>query len=129
MIKEELNKEIEKLKVSLEAHQEQVKDLEHDLKVATQKLEDCDKPKLTEKQFDELHRTIENSVENFDFNEADNYNVEMAMEYDNKVYLSHIEFEGHQDLYGQIIQDVESLFGVADESDDTDSSECSVPSE
>ena len=122
MIKEELNKEIEKLKVSLEAHQEQVKDLERDLKVATQKLEDADKPKLTEKQFDELHRTIENSVENFDFNQADNYNVEMGMEYDNKVYLSHIEFENHADLYEQIIRDVESLFGVADESDDDEES-------
>ena len=119
MIKEELNKEIEKLKVSLEAHQEQVKDLERDLKAATQKLEDADKPKLTEKQFDELHRTIENSVENFDFNEVDSYNVEMGMEYDNKVYIESIEFEGHQDLYGQIIQDVESLFGVADEAEDT----------
>jgi len=122
MQKDELNKEIEKLKVSLEAHQEQVKDLERDLKVATQKLEDADKPKLTEKQFDELHRTIEASVENFNFNEADSYNVELGMEYDNKVYLESIEFEGHQDLYDQIIQDVEQLFGVADESDDEEAS-------
>ena len=56
MIKEELNKEIEKLKVSLEAHEEQVKDLQHDLKTAKQRLEDVDKPKLTNKQFAELHR-------------------------------------------------------------------------
>ena len=125
MNREELNKEIEKLKVSLEAHEEQVKDLNHDLKIATQRLEDCDKPKLTNKQFAELHRVIETSVENFDFNQADNYNVEMAMEYDNKVVLEHIEFECHADLYEQIIQDVERLFGVADESDDTDT----VPSE
>ena len=122
MNKEDLTREIEKLKVSLEAHEEQVKDLNHDLKIATQRLEDCDKPKLTSKQFDELHRTIETSVENFDFNQADNYNVEMGMEYDNKVYLSHIEFECHADLYEQIIQDVERLFGVADESDDDDES-------
>ena len=125
MNKEELKKEIEKLKVSLEAHEEQVKDLNHDLRTATQRLEDCDKPKLTTKQFDELHRVIETSVENFDFNQADNYNVEMAMEYDNKVVLEHIEFECHADLYEQIIRDVETLFGVADESDDTDT----VPSE
>ena len=64
-------------------------------------------------------------MENFDFNQADNYNVEMGMEYDNKVVLEHIEFECHADLYEQIIRDVESLFGVADESDDTDT----VPSE
>ena len=120
MNKEELNKEIEKLKVSLEAHEEQVKDLNHDLKIATQRLEDCDKPKLTNKQFAKLHTVIETSVENFDFNQADNYNVELTIDYDNRVELSHIEFESHADLYEQIIHDVEKLFGVADESDDED---------
>ena len=125
MTKEELNQEIEKLKVSLSAHEEQVKDLSHDLKAAEQKLADCDKPKLTNKQFAELHRVIETSVENFNFDEADSYNVEMSIDYDNKVELSHIEFEGHADLYEQIIHNVEKLFGVADESDDTDT----VPSE
>ena len=122
MQKHELTREIAKLQLAVESHEEQVKDLQRDLKAAEQKLADADKPKLTKKQFDELHRTIENSVENFDFNEVDSYNVEMGMEYDNKVYIESIEFEGHQDLYGQIIQDVESLFGVADESDDEDAS-------
>ena len=121
MNKNELNQEIEKLKVSLEAHEEQVKDLSHDLKIATQRLEDCDKPKLTPKQFDELHKVIETSVENFDFNQTDNYNVEMGIESDNKVYLEYIEFESHADLYEQIIHDVESLFGVADEDEDESS--------
>ena len=122
MNKEELNKEIDKLNISLKAHEEQVNDLKHDLKIATQRLEDCDKPKLTNKQFDELHRVIETSVENFDFNQADSYNVEMSMNYDNQVELSHIEFECHADLYEQIIHDVEKLFGVADESDDDEES-------
>ena len=62
MNKEELNQEISKLKVSLEAHQEQVKDLEHDLKVATQRLEDCDKPKLTKKQFELIHEAVESAI-------------------------------------------------------------------
>ena len=122
MQKDELIREIAKLQLAVESHEEQVKDLSRDLKAAEQKLADSDKPKLTSKQFDELHRTIETSVENFDFNQADNYNVEMGMEYDNKVYLSHIEFECHADLYEQIIQDVERLFGVADESDDDEES-------
>ena len=122
MKKEELIRQVELLKTSLEAHEEQVKDLNHDLKIATQRLEDCDKPKLTNKQCAELHRVIETSVENFDFNQADCYNVEMSMDYDNKVELSHIEFECHADLYEQIIEDVEKLFGVADESDDDEES-------
>ena len=122
MNKEELNQEIGKLKASLEVHEDQVKDLQHDLKTAEQRLKDVDKPKLTRKQFDDLHRVIETSVENFDFNQADNYNVEMGIESDNKVYLEYIEFESHADLYEQIIHDVESLFGVADESDDDNES-------
>ena len=122
MNKEELNKEIEKLKASLEVHEDQVKDLNHDLKIATQRLEDCDKPKLTRKQFDDLHRVIENSVENFDFNNTENYNAEMGMESDNRVYLEYIEFENHADLYEQIIRDVEDLFGIAEESDDDEES-------
>ena len=92
MNKEELNQEIGKLKASLEVHEDQVKDLQHDLKTAEQRLKDVDKPKLTRKQFDDLHRVIETSVENFDFNQADNYNVEMGIESDNRVYLEYIEF-------------------------------------
>ena len=43
MNKEELNRQVELLKTSLEAHEEQVKALNHDLKIAIQRLVDCDK--------------------------------------------------------------------------------------
>ena len=125
MNKEELNKEIEKLKVSLEAHEEQVKDLQHDLQTAKQRLEDVDKPKLTEKQFQTIASAIDNSVRDFRFDDADSYEYEMAMEYDNKVYLSHINFEQIDDLADEIYKAVEKCFGVTEESDDTDT----VPSE
>ena len=118
MNKEELNRKVELLKTSLESQEKQVADLQHDLKVAEQKLADCNKPKLTRKQFDELHKVIETSIENFDFNNVENYNAEMGMEYDNKVYLDCIEFENHYDLASQVISDVESLFGVTDEDDE-----------
>ena len=129
MNKEELNKEIEKLKVSLEAHEEQVKDLSHDLKVATQRLEDCDKPKLTTKQFELIEDAVESAVNDYNFDDYDQYEYEMSMEYDNRVELSHIEFRNASDLATEVYESVEKLFGVTDESDDTDSSECSVPSE
>ena len=122
MTKEELNKEIEKLKVSLEAHEEQVKDLSHDLKTAEQRLEDVDKPKLTNKQFSNLHEVIENTLENFDFNNCNNYEPEFEMDYDGKVGLAHITFDGADDLASELIENVESLFGVTDESDDDEKS-------
>ena len=123
MTKDDLNQEIGKLKASLEAHESQVKDLQHDLKTAEQRLEDADKPKLTEKAFELIQKAVENSVENFTFDDADCYEVEMGMEYDNRVYLSHINFDAHSDLSEQIYLDIESCFGVADESDD-DQGDC-----
>jgi uncharacterized protein (DUF342 family) len=122
MNKEELNKEVAKLKQYIDSHAEQVKDLEHDLKVATQRLEDADKPKLTEKQFEAIQAAIENSVENFTFDDADGYETEFGIEYDGRVYLSSIIFDGHSTLCDQIYQDVEKLFGITEESD-TDSNQ------
>lgn len=120
MNKEELNKEIEKLKVSLQAHEEQVKDLQRLLEVAEKKLIDADKPKLTEKQLQAIESAIDKSVRSYPFDDADNYDCEMSMEYDNKVYLSHINFEAADDLANEIYRNVEDLFGVVDEDNDED---------
>jgi uncharacterized protein (DUF342 family) len=118
MNKEQLNQEIGKLKASLEAHESQVKDLQHDLKTAEQRLADADKPKLTEKQFSAIQNVIERIVENYSFDDADRYEFELGIEYDNKVYLSHINFDGQGDLADDIYQGVEDLFGITEESDD-----------
>ena len=126
MNKEELNQEIGKLKASLEAHESQVQDLQRDLKNAEQRLEDADKPKLTEKAFELIEQAVGLAVSGYrGFEEDDSYEYEMGMEYDNKVYLSHINFERHDDLASEIYSKIEDCFGVADESDDTET----VPSE
>ena len=122
MNKDELNKEVEKLKVSLEAHEEQVKDISHDLKIATQRLVDCDKPKLTESQFSSIHEVIETAISDFNFNEPEAYQMEYGIDYDGKVYADSIEFDGMDTLAEDIIRAVEKLFGVAEESD-TDSNQ------
>ena len=122
MTKDDLNIEIEKLKVSLEAHEEQVKDLSHDLKVATQRLEDCDKPKLTTKQFELLENAIKSAINDYNFDEYDQYEYEMSMEYDNRVELSHIEFRNADDLANEVYARVEKLFGITEESGDDDES-------
>ena len=124
MTKEELNQEIGKLKASLEMHESQVKDLQHDLKTAEQRLEDADKPKITEKAFELIQSAIESAVNSYTgFEEDDCYEYEMGMEYDNKVYLSHINFQNHDDLTSEIYSKVENQFGIADENDD-DQGDC-----
>jgi len=122
MNKEELNRQVELLKTSLEAHEEQVKDLQHDLGTAMQRLEDVDKPKLTNKQFSSIHEVIETAISDFNFNEPEAYQLEYGIDYDGKVYADSIEFDGMDTLTDNVIQAVEKLFGVADESDDENAS-------
>jgi len=122
MNKDELNKEIAKLKLALESHTDQVKDLQNDLDTANKNLADIDKPKLTPSQFSSLHDAIENAIDGFNFNEPEAYQLEYGIDYDGKVYADSIEFDGASSLVDDIIQEVEKLFGVADESDDEDAS-------
>ena len=115
MNKDELNKEIAKLKLALESHTDQVKDLQHDLDTANKNLADIDKPKLTETQLSSLHDAIENAVDGFNFNEPDTYQLEYGIDYDGKVYADSIEADFTHTLVDDIIQAVEKVFGVADE--------------
>ena len=121
MNKDELNKEIAKLKLALESHTDQVKDLQNDLDTADKNLADMDKPKLTASQFSELHNAIENAIDGFNFNEPEAYQLEYGIDYDGKVYADSIEFDGMDTLANDVIQAVEKLFGVADEDEDESS--------
>jgi len=121
MNKDELNKEIAKLKLALESHTDQVKDLQNDLDTANKNLADMDKPKLTASQFSSLHDAVENAIDGFNFNEPEAYQLEYGIDYDGKVYADSIEFDGMDTLANDVIQAVEKLFGVADEDEDESS--------
>jgi hypothetical protein len=121
MNKDELNKEIAKLKLALESHTDQVKDLQKDLDTANENLADIDKPKLTSSQFSDLHNAIENAIDGFNFNEPEAYQAEYGIDYDGKVYLDSIETDLTDNLADDIIQAVEKMFGVADEDEDESS--------
>ena len=120
MNKEELKQEITKLEQYIESHAEQVKDLEHDLRTTKRRLADADKHKLPSNYFTKIEDAISSTIENFDFNNTDSYNAEFEMDYDNTVNLSNVEFEAGDELAEEICRNVEDLFGVTEESDDTD---------
>ena len=125
MAREMLELEIDKLKKVVEHHEEQAKDLRKDLVNAERKLVDLDKPKLTNNQFSELHDLIETGISNFDFEYTGDYEIDLAM-CDNTVEVERVEFNNKDGLAEEITLQVEKLFGIADENDNTGSSECSV---
>jgi len=117
MTKDELNQEIGKLKASLEAHESQVKDLQHDLKTAEQRLEDCDKPKLTENQLGKIQSAIEVAVDDYGFYDVDQYDLDIHL-YDRTIEIESIEFNERGTLVDEIYSKVEDLFGLADDEEE-----------
>ena len=91
-------------------YQNQINDLE-------KQLEDLNKPKLTDEQFDELREAVEKGIMNYDFSNTDCYSIDYGIDYDGRVYCESFDFDNADDLVHEIYEYVARLFGEADEDD------------
>ena len=82
---------------------------------STQKqLDDYNKPELTPKQLDDIHNAVENAVNDFDFEDTDNYHIEYELDYDGRVNANSLEFQHSYELTEKIVDKVINLFKEAD---------------
>ena len=114
MTKVELEVKLEALQKLLDekaneqaSYASQIRDLE-------KQLEDLNKPKLTDKQFDELQEAIEKGVMNYDFSDTDLYSIDFGIDYDGRVHCESFDFENADDLVHEIYNYVARLFAEAD---------------
>ena len=118
MTKVELEVKLEALQKLLDekaneqaSYASQIRDLE-------KQLEDLNKPKLTDKQFDELQEAIEKGVMNYDFSDTDLYSIDFGIDYDGRVHCESFDFENADDLVHEIYNYVAGLFAEADTTED-----------
>ena len=118
MTKVELEVKLEALQKLLDekaneqaSYASQIRDLE-------KQLEDLNKPKLTDKQFDELRDAIEIGIGNYDFSDTDCYSIDYGLDYDGRVYCESFDFDNADDLGHEIYERVARLFAEADETED-----------
>ena len=79
--------ELEKLEKAVLMLEEQVatnksmsESYQKELELAKKQLTDFDKPEITSQQVDAIHNAIENAVNDFNFEDADNYEKEYEIE-------------------------------------------------
>ena len=115
MNREQLENRIKELGVLIEEASGNVQKLVNEQNTLTQDLEDLDKPKLTEKQWNEIGDIIVRACEAFDpdLNDAE---LELELDYNNCVTVSSIEL-GYQmtDLGDHIVDRLTEVFGTAKE--------------
>ena len=75
-----------------------------------QELKDINKPQLTPLQLDDIQEAIEAGIENFDFSDTGNFDIEYGIEYDGKVHCESHDFNGTYELTEMIVKKVHSLF-------------------
>ena len=81
-----------------------------ELKQTKQQLIDYTKPELTQGQLEAIEAAVDQAVNEFDFNDTENYEIDYSLDYDGKVQCESHEFIDSADLVEMIVSRVCNLF-------------------
>jgi predicted nuclease with TOPRIM domain len=111
----ELEAKIEALQAALDTKTQEQNAYRGQIDTLKKQLADLNKPKLTMKQFDELTESIECGIEEFDFDDLDNYSIDYGIDYDNRVTCESFCFDNVDELARVICEKVYTMFAEANE--------------
>ena len=114
----DLKTKIEGLKKAIAEHKDFAGNYESDLAKAEQQLKDLGKIALPPIVFDDIYEAIERGVDQFDFSDTDNFDIEYGIEYDGKVHCESHEFCNSDDLVQMIVDKVSRIFTEMDAPED-----------
>ena len=117
----ELKTKIEGLEKAIAEHKDFAGNYESELTRAQQELKDYNKPELTPMQMDDIYEAIENAVNEYDFSDTDNFEIEYGINYDGKVHCESHELSDSSGLIDAISEKVYRLFKEADCPEDDNS--------
>ena len=110
----DLKTKIEGLEKAIKEHQDFTNTYQSQLKTTQKQLDDYNKPELTPAQLDDIHNAVENAVNDFDFEDTDNYHIEYELDYDGRVNANSLEFQQSYELTEKIVEKVFNLFKEAE---------------
>ena len=112
--KEELEQSVVMLEEALQSGLTQSKVAQADLTIAKQQLADINKPVITPEALDDINDAVHSAVDNFDFDDVDNYDKEFSIDYDGRVQLENLDFTNAQELTEAIVEKITKLFTEAE---------------
>ena len=118
MKKEELEVKIESLKTMITEGQQQTSNYAGQLDTLNKQLKDLGKIALPPSVFDEIVNAIDNGINEFDFNDSNNYDTEFSLDYDNKVQLDSLYLNNSNELGEMIMDRISEIFTEMDAPED-----------
>ena len=107
----------ELLEATVKGLQEKIGQLNMDLKSKQQDLEDANKPVISSTVMDVVNDAINHAVENYDFDNRDQYEIEFSIDYDSRIQAETINLTDTYELVEAIVTNVEKQFKI--EQDET----------
>ena len=113
MTKEELEVKISTLQNLVIQKNEELSEYAAQIERLNDELKDLNKPKLTPMQLDVLYQAIEQGIESFDFDDADNFDVDFHIDYDNRIAIESMSFQNADELLRVVYDEARELFAEA----------------
>ena len=109
-----MNESKELLEATVKGLREKIDQLNGDLNTKIKELEDVSKPEMTDEMYDELSGLVEESIEQFDFNDSDNYEIEYELDYERRVSAHSIELNDTHKLVESIMKNIDNAYKITD---------------
>ena len=107
-----MNESKELLEATVKGLEEKLNQLNDDLRSKQRELSDVSKPEMTGETYDTIQELVEEGVDQFDFSDSNNYDIEYELDYDAKVNASSLELNSEHELCESIMDKIDSHFKI-----------------
>jgi predicted unusual protein kinase regulating ubiquinone biosynthesis (AarF/ABC1/UbiB family) len=110
----------ELLEATVKGLQDKIGSLNMELKDKQKELEDANKPVISSTVMDVVNDAINYAVENYNFDNADSYEVEFSLDYDSRIQAETINLTDTYELVEAIVTNVEKQFKIEQDDETND---------
>ena len=102
----------EMLEATVKGLQDKIGSLNMELKDKQRELEDANKPVISSATMDVVNDAVNNAIENYNFDKADQYDLDFSLDYDGRVQAETINLRDTYELIEAIVTGIEKQFKV-----------------
>ena len=107
----------ELLEATVKGLQEKISSLNMELKDKQKELEDAGKPVISSTVMNVVNDAINYAVENYNFDNADSYEIDFSLDYDSRIQAETINLTDTYELVEAIVVNVEKQFNIKQDND------------
>ena len=105
----------EMLEATVKGLQDKIGSLNMDLKNKQQELEDANKPVISSKTMDVINDAVNYAIENYNFDNTDQYELDFSLDYDGRVQAETINLRDTYELMEAIVINIEKQFKIVND--------------